>query len=746
MEPTMENKTATSESQKDDSLGQKSRSKRGEKKAGKRKATKSATEKVTKKSSKSAKSSKSDLKRTQKISARMIGSILPMLVVGMLALAILSIITSRTIIQNQMETQMTLQLQTKEDEIESKLNGAQALATHMAGIVGTTYQNEKLLAYVKFLNTMIYQEDSIYGSGIWFEPLKYDSEQRFVGPYVYKDANGPVLTYEFSKKDYNYLGQDYYTKVKKSKKVFYTDTYYDKTLKVNMMSISAPILDPDKDFIGCVTVDITTDTIQKLTKEIKVGDSGTAFMVLADGTYMVCDDTSKIMKTKITDDENASLAKAGKEIVANKAGNTTFIKGGQTYQLYYSEVPNAKWKLAITIKDSELNKPVVNLAIKLFVLAVIVCLLIAFTIFSQVRKVSAQINKVKNFAVQLAEGNFAIDSLDNKQKNELGAMGESLNEMFSSNKEIIGKIALHSQTMIKSSSQLKDSSQELKEQFAWIEKLMNQVNNDMTASSAATEEVNAAVEEVNSSVNVLTEETGKSLNLSGEIKERANEIGVNSKQSYDLANELSEKHRQGLQESIKNAEVVRSIGQLAEVISGIAEQINLLSLNASIEAARAGEQGKGFAVVASEIGKLANDTSLAVNKIKVTIVDVQGAFDNLVSQSSSLVDFMTNTVAPDYDTFVKVSKQYGDDAHAIEQFSNDIAEMAENIDSIIHEVSQAVQNIAESSQNTVENSNQIIQSVDSVSGVIDNVADKSIEQEAIASELKEVVSKFVLDK
>lgn len=743
MEPIMESKTEFSEKANDISQGRKSKTKRGEKRPDKKKASKASAVKSAGKAPKSGKKGKN---KTQKISARMLGTILPMLIIGMMALAFLSIFTSRTIIQNQMKTQMTLELQNRESEIVSKLDAAQSLATHMAGIVGTTYQTEDLLAYVQFLNSMIYEEDCIYGSGIWFEPNKYDSNQRFVGPYVYKDTDGPVLTYDFSDKAYNYLSQDYYKSVKASGEVYYTDTYYDDTLKVNMMSIAAPIFDPDKKFMGCVTVDITTDTIQDLTKAIQVGDSGTAFLVLSDGTYLVCDDDSKVMKTKVTEDDNASLAKAGEKIVANKEGNTTFTKSGQTYQLYYAEVPNVKWKLAITIKDSELNQPVISLAIKLFVVAALICILIAFTILSQVRKVALQINKVKNFAVQLAEGNFAIQSLDNKHKDELGAMGDSLNEMFSSNKDIIGKIAVHSQTMIKSSSQLKTSSNELKEQFALIEELMNQVNNDMTASSAATEEVNAAVEEVNSSVNVLTEETGKSLNLSNEIKGRANSIEVSSKRSYELANELSEKHRTGLQESIKNAEVVRSIGQLAEVISGIAEQINLLSLNASIEAARAGEQGKGFAVVASEIGKLANETSLAVNKIKDTIVDVQGAFDNLVGQSSSLVDFMTQTVAPDYDTFVHVSKQYGQDAQAIEQFSNDISEMATNIDAIIHEVSQAVQNIAESSQNTVENSSQIIKSVDSVSGVVENVADMSVEQETIASELKDVVNKFVLDK
>lgn len=706
--------------------------------------TKAKRQKGKRKKEKQNRSTGKSAKKAQKISVKMLRTILPVLIAGMLVLALLSIVTSRTIIQNQVKTQMQLELENRESEIVSKLDAAEALAKHMAGIVGTTYKTEDLLSYVDFLNNIIYEEDCIYGSGIWFEPNKYDSKQRFVGPYVYKDTDGPVLTYDYSNKDYDYLNKDYYKQVKSSGEVYYTDAYYDETLNVTMLSIAAPIFDPDNTFMGCVTVDITTDTIQDLTMAIQVGDSGTAFLVLSDGTYLVCSDAFKVMNVKVTEDENQSLAKAGKEIVANKEGNTVIKQGGESYQLYYAQVPNVNWKLAITIKDSELNEPVISLAIKLFGVAFVICILVAITILSQVRSVAKQINKVKNFAGHLADGNFAVQSLESTRKDELGLMGDSLNEMFTNNQNIIRKIATHSRTMIHASSELKDSSNELKDQFSLIDKLMSKVNSDMTSSSAATEEVNAAVEEVNSSVNVLTEETGKSLILSNEIKGRANKIEVNSKQSYVLATELSEKHRSGLQESIKNAAVVRSIGELAEVISGIAEQINLLSLNASIEAARAGEQGKGFAVVASEIGKLANETSQAVDKIKVTIVDVQGAFDSLVGQSGAMIDFMTGTVAPDYDTFVHVSRQYGQDAQAIEKFSNDIAEMASNIDVIIQEVSQAIQSIAESSQNTVENSNQILRSVDSVSQVVDRVADMSVEQEGIAFELSDVVSQFTI--
>lgn len=273
---------------------------------------------------------------------------------------------------------------------------------------------------------------------------------------------------------------------------------------------------------------------------------------------------------------------------------------------------------------------------------------------------------------------------------------------------------------------------------------MSKVNEAMMSSSAASEEVNASVEEVNSSVNVLSGETDKSRQLADEIRARAKAIELKSKQAFDNANNLSGEFEINLSKSIENAKVVESIGTMANVISNIAEQINLLSLNASIEAARAGEQGKGFAVVAGEIGKLAGETSKAVDQIQKTIIDVQGAFDRLTDDSKSLLSFLTQTVTPDYGAFVDTARQYGLDAESIEIFSNKLAVMSEDIERIMGEVGSAIQNIAESAQSTADNSSKTMESIHEVSGVVDEVSDMSKDQQKIAGDLSEVVRTFKL--
>jgi len=266
----------------------------------------------------------------------------------------------------------------------------------------------------------------------------------------------------------------------------------------------------------------------------------------------------------------------------------------------------------------------------------------------------------------------------------------------------------------------------------------------MMSASAATEEVNASVEEVNASVNLLAEKTEHSKIMSDDIKSKAEEIQKSSQSSFDYATDLTVKYEKSLTKSIENAKVVENIGALADTIYEIAEQINLLSLNASIEAARAGEAGRGFAVVAGEIGKLANDTSKAVDEIQDTISKVHEAFKGLTDESKSILSFVQETVTPDYSKFVGVARQYGDDALSIEENANNISDMADNIRHIMNEVSDAIQSIAQTSQNTADNSNKIMISVEEVSGVVENVSGMSLRQKDISEELTGVVSNFKL--
>ncbi len=511
-----------------------------------------------------------------------------------------------------------------------------------------------------------------------------------------------------------------------------------------MASCSAPIYAGNK-FIGCVTCDIQLDTMVEIASAIKVGTNGTAMLLSSSGTYIYTDDEQKVSDgVNITEDENASLAKAGAKVLAAESGLTTYTQGSETYNLYYSTIPGVNWKLMIRMPQSEINAPVKKLTSILVVVAVIAILFIAVVIALIANNLSKTMNKVKAFAMDLAKGDFTVDKIDAKGKDELGMMSGSLNEMYESNRDVISRITTGSSNVNDSSLKMNQVATELSMKFGHIHDNMGKVNDAMMSAGAATEEVSASVNEVNESVQFLADETSKTSEEVEVILKRASEVEESSRQAYDHAIAIVEKYGDELKEANKRAEIVSEIGDMANSIADIADQINLLSLNASIEAARAGEHGRGFAVVASEINKLATDTGDAVERIKVTIEGVQSAFKSMSGGANQLLDFVQETVAPDYDNFVNIGVQYGQDATAFKNLADSIGQMVSTITESMEQVNAAVANIAESAQDTAANSADITETVDEVSIMVDDVEGMATEQKDIASDLSNIVSQFKL--
>lgn len=387
-------------------------------------------------------------------------------------------------------------------------------------------------------------------------------------------------------------------------------------------------------------------------------------------------------------------------------------------------------------------RPVFKLINRLVVVCIVAVVVASIIVILQIGGIAKSIATVQIFAGRLAEGDFTIEHLNVKGRDELATMSQSLNDMYGNNKGVIVNIADKSVEINESSRKLNESAGQLQRQFDNIAEYMSKVNEAMMNSSAATEELNASAEQVEKSVDVLADETGKSLSMALDIRKRADSVEKNSQESFESASRLQTNYEKQLAESIEHAKIVENIGEMAKIISDIAEQITLLSLNASIEAARAGEQGKGFAVVATEIGKLAGETSEAVSSIQSTIEEVQTAFENLASNANGLLGFVSDTVTPDYKNFVDVAFQYGKDAESFSEISETVSRMSTDIKDIMREITTAILNIAESTQNTADISASIMNSVDDVAGVVRDVTDMSQKQHEISEDLNDVVNKF----
>ena len=681
--------------------------------------------------------------------AKMLLCILPVMAVAMIVLTYIAATSSRDAIRSATTTEMQQTLQANVNSVDGNLEIIRVTADNIAEMVSTSYRFVQMDNYKETITKIINQNDSILGAGLWFEPNTFDANEKYIGPYWYKEGNSVVETWDYSNAEYDYFNQEYYLNAKglSQGNAVITDPYYDATSGKIMSSCSAPIYDNGV-FVGCVTVDMELTNIDDMVSSIKVGKTGKAILTSASGVYIYTDDSDKVSSgANILDDTNAGLVNTAKSMLANESG---FGMGGydddsgKGIVLTYTTIPDVNWKMAISMNEEEMDETVNSLLWTLIIICIVALVIGAIIIWIFVLSISKSINNVKQFASVLASGDFTIDKINNNRGDELGQMSDSLNEMFENNKDVITKISHGSIEVSETSNGLANMASELSNQFTSIQGNISGVNDAMMSSGAATEEVNASVEEVNASVHQLAAETEKTSSEATDIKSRAREIEKESKSAYDYAINIAEQREADLIEANEKAKVVDQIGTLADTIAEIADQINLLSLNASIEAARAGDAGKGFAVVASEINKLASSTSEAVEQIRETIDGVQEAFGTLSSSSGELLSFIKETVTPDYDKFVTVAKQYGDDAGSFGDSSENIAQMVENIRASMEEVSKAIQNIAESTQDTADLSSRVNDSVMVAADVVSNVNDMTSKQEAVAGTLEEIVGRFKL--
>lgn len=676
--------------------------------------------------------------------------ILPVMAIAMAVLTYVSANQISTTMQEMNTETMNETVIANANIVDGKLQIIKTSCVDIAQMISTSYRFVTMDNYKGTITKIISNNDSVLGSGIWFEPNVFDPNEKYVGPYWYKDGGNIVETYDYSNAEYDYFNQEYYLNAKSLSEgqAMITDPYYDPTSGTVMASCSAPIYD-NGTYIGCVTVDMSLADIDNMISSIKVGKTGTAILLDSKGTYLYCDDSEKVANgVLITNDDNPNLAATGQEIMTRDSSSPqmgAFMENGNNILLTFVTIPDVNWKLVIRMDIAELEEPVQAASMKLAIICILALIAGAVIIYIFVMRISKSINNVKAFAGSLASGDFTVSKIASRSGDELGQMSDSLNNMFESNRDVISKISNESVQVSETSSGLASMATELSGQFSSIQTNMSGVNDAMMSSGAATEQVNASVEEVNASVQQLANETEKTSTEAADIKDRAREIEKQSKQAYDNAINIAEQREADLAEASEKAKVVDQIGTLADTIAEIADQINLLSLNASIEAARAGDAGKGFAVVASEINKLASSTSEAVEQIRETIDGVQEAFGTLSNSSGELLEFIKETVTPDYDNFVNVAKQYGDDADSFGGSSENIAQMVENIRSAMEEVSKAIQNIAESTQDTADLSSKVNDSVMAAADVVSNVNDMSTKQEEIAGTLEEIVGKFKLN-
>ena len=326
---------------------------------------------------------------------------------------------------------------------------------------------------------------------------------------------------------------------------------------------------------------------------------------------------------------------------------------------------------------------------------------------------------------------------------EIGALGKGINAFIERLQNILKTVT--------------DSSLQMNGIAAEVSGSLEKSNGSVMELTAVTEELAATMSEVGRNTGLINDKTTSVQRDVSQIATRTVEIGEYSKEMKDHADRLETTARTNmnqtsrkvaqilevLNEAIRESESVQQVNNLTDDILNIATQTNLLSLNASIEAARAGEAGKGFAVVATEIAHLSNSSQEAANRIQEINQQVITAVENLAEQSTDLVNYMKDSILPDFESFVTAGVEYRKNATFVENAMEEFVSKTDRLNENFNEIAESIESITRAIDEGVEGVNGTANSMQTLAIEIDGVSNKMDENQQIAGSLKAETEIFV---
>ena len=370
-----------------------------------------------------------------------------------------------------------------------------------------------------------------------------------------------------------------------------------------------------------------------------------------------------------------------------------------------------------------------------------------FAVFSVLKMVIVPLSKTKN------EINEIIDDIDRREgdltrrvtimeNQEVAAVGSGINLFMGKLQDIFKTIIHNSKRMETVVNEVRESVMTSNSSVSDLSALTEELSATMQEMSDNASLINSNTESVAGEVNQIAERTTEINNYTKEMKGHADSMESAARSNMESTGTKVNEILEVLNRAIEDSNSVNQVNSLTDDILNIASQTNLLALNASIEAARAGDAGRGFAVVATEISQLAAASQEAANRIQQINSVVTQAVHNLADNANGLVQYMNESILPEFEEFVTAGSEYKKKATYIENVMNEFESKTDSLKNTMVEIQRSINTIAHAIEEGAKGVSNAADSTQVLVTDMENISNRMDENFEIATDLKKETAIF----
>lgn len=645
------------------------------------------------------------------IMQRLLIAILTPLILSFLLLTWLLTSQLNTSIPQLIEDNSSKQVEARGAEINRWLEGYKKLVTSMTS-------SETLLNIVEDYDRGYITNDERIAKTVDWLKVKHAGDLA-IENLLFAGLDGQAIIHNGIIADIN--SRPYYQDlvVQGSTKTLLTNPVISRATNEPVAVIGEVVTNAQGKRIGLIVAAVSMDELSNIANNLEMGDGSYGWVIDGTGLLVAHPSSNSRMKANVTNidkDGYKGLDELGRRFIRGESGIGDIINPqGQNITMVWHPIPNTpNWTVGVSVPKHIFTATSNQILTSTTILIIGVLIFLSLIIFLMARQQVVPIKRMSQRMQEIAKGEADLTQTIQVERNdELGELADGFNRFLNRIRKLIQALGATSQQLAASADEVEASSIKMDKVILSQQAEIDQIAVAMNQLVGTVEEVAGHAQEASSAAQTSGQETSSGTK---QVRHVINSIKHQAQVIDETASEVE-----------KLQEASQQIGEVMDVIRGVAEQTNLLALNAAIEAARAGEAGRGFAVVADEVRTLAARTHESTEQIQATI-------DELLERIGQAVSAMHASSEGSSQTVINAENA----GNALESITLAIG----NIESMNMQIAAATQEQSTTVDELNYNLERIVELSSSTSQSSQKVATSGTQLNKLARKLHKLIRKF----